>query len=183
MNHSTRLILILASSILTVNFLSVCMADDTLNGLSAAEKRGGWELLFDGKTTDGWRNYRQTQMGNGWTVNDGLLERTAKAAGDIVTTEQYENFELSLEYRISKGGNSGLMFHVTEDLPQPWNSGPEVQIQDNVDGRDPQKSGWLYQLYKPVKPAWATMFENQVGFKGSEMDDATRPAGDRKSVV
>ena len=111
-----------------------------------------------------------------------LLERVSKAAGDIVTTEEYENFELSLEYRISKGGNSGIMFHVTEDQPQPWQSGPEVQIQDNVDGHDPQKSGWLYQLYKPVKPAWATQFENQVGFKGSDMDDATRPAGEWNHV-
>ncbi len=177
MNHSTRLILICASSILTLNCVSVGMADDTLNGLRDAEQRGGWKLLFDSKSTDGWRNYRKPQMGSGWTVNDGILERTEKAAGDIVTTDQYENFELSLEYRISKGGNSGLMFHVTEDQPQPWHSGPEVQIQDNLDGHDPQKAGWLYQLYKPVKPAWATMFENQVGFKGSEMDDATRPAG------
>lgn len=155
-----------------------CRADDVPNQLTESEKRGGWTLLFDGVSTAGWRNYRADRMNNGWVVRDGTLERAQSGAGDIVTVAQYENFELSLQYRISKGGNSGVMFHVTEDQPKPWHSGPEVQIQDNVEGRDPQKAGWLYQLYQPVKPAWATQFENQVGFKGREMDDATRPAGE-----
>ena len=177
MNHSTRLILLLFSSALILKTDAICVADLPLNGLTEAEARGGWKLLFDGKTTTGWRNYRSEKMGDGWAVADGLLERVDNGAGDIVTMDQYENFELSLEYRISKGGNSGIMFHVTEDHPRPWHSGPEVQIQDNVDGHDPQKAGWLYQLYQPVKPAWATKFENQVGFKGSDLDDATRPAG------
>ena len=154
-------------------------ADDLpLNGLTEAEQRGGWRLLFDGKTTKGWRNYQDTRISSGWKVTNGILERAEKGAGDIVTDEQFENFELSLEYRISEGGNSGVMFRVTEDGKRPWHSGPEIQIQDNVSGHDAQKSGWLYQLYKPVKPAWATQFENQVGFKGVDMDDATRPAGE-----
>ena len=177
MNLSTRLIMALVSSVLILKSGTICIADETLNSLTEAEKRGGWKLLFDGKTTDGWRSYRARQMGDGWAVTDGILDRVSNNAGDIVTTEQFKNFELSLEYRISKGGNSGIMFHVTEDDPQPGLSGPEVQIQDNVDGSDPQKSGWLYQLYKPVKPEWAAQFENQVGFKGIDMDDATRPAG------
>jgi len=178
MKLSIRLILILVSTVLIPKYESDCRADEALNSLSEAEKRGGWTLLFDGKTTNGWRSYRDEKMSDGWVAKDGALERVSKGAGDIVTTGQYENFELSLEYRISKGGNSGIMFHVTEDSDKPWHSGPEVQVQDNVDGRDPQKSGWLYQLYKPVKPAWATQFENQVGFKGIDMDDATRPAGE-----
>ena len=175
MNLSHRIVLL--AFILVLKSAISCCADVPLNGLTEAEKRGGWKLLFDGKTTDGWRNYRKEEMGGGWAVADGVLERVNDGAGDIVTTEQFENFELSLEYRISKGGNSGLMFHVTENEPTPWMSGPEVQIQDNVDGHDPQKAGWLYQLYKPVKPAWATKFENQVGFKGIDVDDATRPVG------
>ena len=153
-----------------------------MNKLTEAEKRGGWKLLFDGKSTRGWRNYRSDNLGAGWVVKDQLLVRQDKGAGDIVTTDQYEAFELSLEYRISKGGNSGVMFHVTEKSARPWHSGPEVQIQDNIDGHDPQKAGWLYQLYKPKKPAWATRFENQVGFKGSDMDDATRPAGEWNQI-
>ncbi|MCP4786009.1 MAG: DUF1080 domain-containing protein [Fuerstiella sp.] len=173
MSFSIRLLLF--SSFLILKFDPICLAEVPLNGLTEAEKRGGWKLLFDGKTTDGWRNYRDRKMSRGWAVVDGVLDRISDGAGDIVTIEQFENFELSLEYRISKGGNSGIMFHVTEDAAQPWKSGPEVQIQDNVDGHDPQKAGWLYQLYKPVKPAWATRVEKQAGFKGIDMDDATRP--------
>lgn len=158
------------------------IAADPPAGLTEGEKRGGWKLLFDGESTKGWRNYRSDKLSNGWAAKDGLLERISNGAGDIVTSEQYRNFELSLEYRISKGGNSGIMFRVTEEDPRPWASGPEVQIQDNVDGRDPQKAGWLYQLYTPVKPEWATKFENQVGFKGIDMDDATRTAGEWNHV-
>ena len=147
------------------------------NELTEAESRSGWQLLFDGKTTGGWRNYKKDTVGAGWKIEDGILSRVDRKAGDIITTGQYEHFELQLEYRISKGGNSGLMFHVTEENDRPWQSGPEIQIQDNVDGHDPQKAGWLYQLYQPKKPGWAMKFEAQVGYKGIEMDDATRPAG------
>jgi glucose/arabinose dehydrogenase len=160
----------------------VAVADDPPAGLTAGEVRGGWKPLFDGKSTAGWRSFRGTDLSDGWKVRDGILERAEKGAGDIITTEQYRWFELALEYRISKGGNSGIMFRVTEDDRRPWASGPEVQIQDNVDGRDPQKAGWLYQLYKPVKPEWATRFEQQVGFRGIDVDDATRPAGEWNHV-
>jgi glucose/arabinose dehydrogenase len=181
MKTANRFILSLMVFVSTQSMVP-CSADELVNTLSESEKRGGWTLLFDGKTAAGWRNYRKDALSDGWAVKDGAIERIAKGAGDIVTAEQYENFELTLEYRISKGGNSGIMFHVTEDHPQPWHSGPEVQVQDNIDGRDPQKAGWLYQLYKPVKPAWATQFENQVGFKGIDMDDATRPVGEWNHV-
>lgn len=116
------------------------------NTLTDKEKAEGWVLLFDGKTTAGWRNYRQDKISDGWQVVDGSLARVA-GAGDILTDKQYAAFELVLEYKISKEGNSGLMYHVTEDEDTPWMTGPEIQIQDNVDGHDPQKSGWLYQLY------------------------------------
>jgi len=182
MNFSTQDVLRVSLLVIAISHANRGLADEARIGLSESEKRGGWQMLFDGKSTEGWRNYKSDRISDGWVVKDGLLERVGKGAGDIVTTEQYENFELSLEYRISKGGNSGIMFHVTEDQTQPWHSGPEVQIQDNVDGRDPQKAGWLYQLYKPVKPEWATMFENQVGFKGTDLDDATRPAGEWNHV-
>ena len=120
------------------------------NSLSDSEKKAGWKSLFDGKTTKGWRNYKKQEISNGWKVKDGALTRADKGAGDIITTEKYEEFELSLEYKISKGGNSGIMFHVIEQAGPPWHSGPEIQIQDNVDGHDPQKAGWLYQLYQPA---------------------------------
>ena len=85
---------------------------------------------------------------------------TKKGGGDLVTQKQYGAFELTLDYMISKSGNSGVMFHVKESEPKPWHTGPEVQIQDNVDGYDPQLAGWLYQLYKPKPLIDAT---NPVG--------------------
>ncbi|MFT5327450.1 MAG: glucose/arabinose dehydrogenase [Planctomycetaceae bacterium] len=169
----------LARLTLVVGVLSLTplRGDAGQNELTEAESRSGWKLLFDGETTEGWRNYKKDSVGDGWKIEDGVLSRVGKGAGDIITTGQFEHFELQLEYRISKGGNSGLMFHVTEENARPWHSGPEIQIQDNVDGHDPQKAGWLYQLYQPQKPGWAKKFEAQVGYKGIEMDDATRPAG------
>ena len=151
---------LITAALLLLAFTESTQADQAgQNRLSASEQKAGWKLLFDGKSTKGWRNYQQQAVGDGWKVIDGALTWTAKKAGDIITVDQFDSFELSLEYRISEGGNSGLMFHVTEDNQRPWHSGPEVQIQDNAAGHDPQKSGWLYQLYK-------------------SNTDATRPAGE-----
>lgn len=119
------------------------------NRLSSAEKADGWQLLFDGKTKEAWRTFRKDTVSDGWAVKEGALVRASRGAGTIITKEQFGAFELSLEYRISKGGNSGIMFHATEDENTAWKTGPEIQIQDNKDGHDPQLSGWLYQLYKP----------------------------------
>lgn len=118
-----------------------------------------WEVLFDGSSKENFRNYQKESISDGWKVIDGALVRSERGAGDIITKKKYGSFELELEYKISPAGNSGIMYHVTEDNPQPWHSGPEVQILDNKEGRDPQKSGWLYQLY------------------AAEVD-ATKPAGE-----
>lgn len=112
---------------------------------AAAESE--WQVLFDGESTDQFRNYQKDSLSDGWKVIDGALVRAEKGAGDIVTKKQYGSFELELEFRISPGGNSGIMYHVTEDNPRPWHSGPEIQILDNERGADPQRCGWLYQLY------------------------------------
>ncbi len=106
----------------------------------SAEALSDWKLLFDGKSMDGWRNYQKDGISEGWSVVDGTLVCNGQKAGDLITKKKYKYFELSLEYNISEGGNSGLMFHVTEDNPKPWHSGPEVQIQDNAKGKDVQKS-------------------------------------------
>jgi hypothetical protein len=116
--------------------------------LTDAEKAAGWKLLFDGQTLGGWRNYKKPDLSPGWKVENGAIVRGTERAGDIITTEPYSAFELVLEYNISPGGNSGLMYHVLEEGQAPWHTGPEIQIQDNATGRDAQKSGWLYQLYK-----------------------------------
>ncbi|HIF00375.1 MAG TPA: DUF1080 domain-containing protein, partial [Fuerstia sp.] len=129
------------------------------NTLGVREKAGGWTLLFNGKDTSQWRNYQKDTISDGWKVENGELIRKGKGAGDIITKKQFDAFEITLDYKISKEGNSGLMFHVTEEEKRPWQTGPEIQIQDNVDGHDPQKAGWLYQFY-------------------SSETDATKPAGE-----
>ncbi len=131
------------------------------NVLGDAERREGWRLLFDGKTTKGWRGFKRKDMPSGWQVIDGALVRAGEA-GDIVTEEEFGDFELSLEWKISPGGNSGVFFHVVEEHDYVWETGPEMQILDNEkhhDGLDPRTSaGSNYALHAP---AW----------------DVTRPVG------
>lgn len=134
-------------------------ASKPLNALSSEEQAAGWKVLFDGKSTDGWRNYKSENIKPAWKIIDGALSLEEKGGGDIVTKEQYSSFELKIEFKISPAGNSGIMYHVAETSGAPWQTGPEIQIQDNKDGHDPQKCGWLYQLY-PAK------------------EDATKPAGE-----
>jgi len=177
----------LTSGILTLSVASlfltqlvttqIALAEVPLNKLTVAEERSGWQLLFDGASTKGWRNFQKEEVSPGWEVKDGAIVRAKGGAGDIMTKEQYEYFELSLDFNISKGGNSGVMFHVTEEEKTPWRTGPEIQVQDNVDGHDPQKAGWLYQLYKPTKPGWVKKAEDKVGIESPDVVDATRPAG------
>jgi hypothetical protein len=125
------------------------------NTLTAAERAAGWRLLFDGKTTAGWRGYRKTEMPAGWQITpDGALTRAA-SAGDIVTVDQFDSFDLMFEWKIAPGGNSGVMFHVTEDLAAPWQTGPEFQILDNsghADGAKPETSTASdYALHPPTR--------------------------------
>ncbi|MEZ6071250.1 MAG: family 16 glycoside hydrolase [Pirellulales bacterium] len=156
---------------LTWGFIGVSSLTAAPNELSQAEKKAGWQLLFNGESTDGWRNYRRDKISDGWQVKDGALVRASDGAGDIISDDEFENFELSLEYKISPGGNSGIMFGVTEQGDTPWQTGPEIQVQDNNGAHDPQLTGWLYQLYKPgVDPATG------------QTTDATKPAGDWNQV-
>lgn len=146
------------------------------NQLSEYEAKSGWKLLFDGKSTAGWRNYQQDAVSDQWIIRDGALTCT-KGAGDLVTVDKYDNFELSIEYRISEGGNSGILFHVTEDGKKPWHSGPEIQVLDNARHKAKEKSGWLYGFYKPVVPRWSQRARANAGMDAPDNVDATRPAG------
>jgi hypothetical protein len=136
--------------------------DAAPNLLTDQERKAGFKLLFDGKTTEGWRGYKKDKA-EGWEAVDGALKRMDPKAPDLITKDQFEAFELLIDYKISPGGNSGIMFHVAETDGPSYVTGPEIQVQDNVAGHDPQKSGWLYQLYKPdtdaTKPAgqWNSM--------------------------
>jgi hypothetical protein len=132
------------------------------NTLTDAERKAGWKLLFDGKTTRGWRGYKMDKMPEGWSVIDGALVRVkggegGKGAGggdDIVTTEEFENFDLQLEWKTVADGNSGVLYHVSEEPVTAWHYAPEVQILDNTahltrDKR--QLAAACYDLYPPVK--------------------------------
>lgn len=96
------------------------------NVLSAKEKASGWKLLFDGKTTSGWRGFRKSDFpAECWAVTDGILKRVTRVAnreecGDIVTAQQYDNFEFQLDWKIEPEGNSGIKYLVLEDRPANW---------------------------------------------------------------
>ena len=138
-----------------------------LNKLSDAEKVAGWKLLFDGQGTTGWRNFKKQTISPGWQVIDGSLCRVDKTAGDIITTEQYDNFVLELDYKVPPHANSGIMYRVSEDEARAPFSGVEFQILDNTDPKgDSQKSGWAYALYHPP-----------IDPKTGKPVDATKPIG------
>lgn len=142
----------------------------TNNTLSSAERSEGWTLLFDGQTTSGWHTYgKPGAIGNAWKVEDGTLHFDAAAkkvsanqGGDIVTDEDFDNFHLKLEWKISPKGNSGIMFYVHEDTnqyKQTYHTGPEMQVLDNTGHADAQinkhRAADLYDLItakETVKP-------------------------------
>ena len=123
-----------------------------LNTLTPEERAAGWRLLFDGKTTAGWRGWKMDSMPSGWQVVDGTLKRV-KPAADIITTEKFRNFELSLEWNIAKNGNSGIFYRASEDPGDNaiyW-SAPEMQVLDDAGHPDGQSrltaAGADYGLY------------------------------------
>ncbi len=133
-----------------------------MTALSDEEKKAGWKLLFDGKTMAGWRGYKMDKMPPGWSVADGCLVRVkggegGKGAGggdDIVTTDEFTDFELQLEYKLVPNGNSGVLYHVSEEPVTAWHYAPEVQLLDNAahPARDKrQLAGACYDLYAPTK--------------------------------
>jgi cytochrome c len=141
------------------------------NVLSEKEKADGWKLLFDGKTTTGWRNFKSDKIGSAWKAKDGNLyfDNSKKSdgqtvgGGDIVTADEYENYEFSIDWKIAKCGNSGVIFNVVEDAKYDyvWQTGPEMQVLDNTchpDARiEKHRAGDLYDLieskFVAVNPA------------------------------
>jgi hypothetical protein len=122
-------------------------AEAAVNTLTESEKAQGWRLLFDGKNpANDWRGYKKDELPSAWVVQDGALFLESKG-GDIVTKEQFENFELLIDWKISEAGNSGIMFRVQEISKAPWHTGPEIQVLDNTGHRDPNKAAWMYGLY------------------------------------
>jgi len=147
----------LLASCAVVLSLFVSCSEKEQNTLTPEEIADGWELLFDGKTLNGWKDYNGTGLTQPWHVVDGCIQAKGEGSdesGYIVTTKQYENFELSWDFKLQKGGNSGMLYHVVE-RPQfavPYVTGPEYQLIDdaNFEGLEPwQKMGVDYAMYIP----------------------------------
>jgi hypothetical protein len=105
--------------------------------------------------TPTWRGFKQDKLPEGWKMSDkGVLTHT-KGGGDVVTDNQYQDFILELDWKISKGGNSGIFFHVSEKHDYVWLGGPEMQVLDNeahANGMTPETSaGSNYALHAPSK--------------------------------
>jgi hypothetical protein len=129
-------------------FALACTAFGADNELTAEEKSGGWKLLFDGKNPgENFRGYKKDKVPESWVAEDGAIVLKKGGAGDIITKDKYESFEFAVDWKISPGGNSGIMFKVEETEGPSYQTGPEAQVQDNKAGKDPQKAGWMYQLY------------------------------------
>lgn len=130
------------------------------NTLTSAEKAAGWELLFDGKTMNGWRTYGGKPPG-GWEVVDGTLHAIANVKGaELITEKKYDDFEFSWEWKLSVGGNNGVKYFVTEARPK--SPGHEYQMLDDArhpDGRKGanRQTGAFYDMlppdpHKPLRP-------------------------------
>ncbi|MCH7910945.1 MAG: DUF1080 domain-containing protein [Candidatus Hydrogenedentes bacterium] len=150
------------SSTATSQGQQVQSAKQLPNTLSEKEKAAGWKLLFDGKTTDGWRGYNLDKMPPGWKAIGGALVKVKPGAGgkgagggdDIITVGQFDNFEFTVQWKIVSNGNSGILYRVTEGAATSWHVAPEMQVLDNTRHRGRKKSqlaGALYDLYAPVK--------------------------------
>ena len=106
--------------------------------------------LFNGMTLDGWRGYKSDKVPEGWTVE----EKTIKGSGqgpDLMTKQKYADFELQLEWKISPKGNSGIVYRISEEMPRPYETGPEYHIIDDVgtgaEKRPTVAAAALYGLY------------------------------------
>jgi hypothetical protein len=151
---------------------------DIPNSLTPDEAAEGWQLLFDGETLKGWKRFNHDTIGPLWSVQEGTIlcngeglgEGTAGIGGSLITTRQFKNFDLKLDYKVSKGGNSGILYHVVE-APKykfDYETGPEFQLMDDGgweggDLREEQMAGGNYDMYaasssKKVNPAgeWNT---------------------------
>ena len=151
--------------------ISVNAQKEVNNKLTSKEKKEGWTLLFDGKSTTGWRNFKSDKIGKAWKVMDGALTLDAANkkewqvidGGDIVTDKEFENYELKLDWKIEACGNSGIIFNVVEDpkYEYVWKTGPEMQVLDNSCHPDAKiikhQAGNLYDLIESttvsVRPA------------------------------
>jgi hypothetical protein len=162
---------------LWLNSSSVLAAEQ--NTLTPAEQSEGWKLLFDGKTTKGWRGFKKDSFPQkGWEIHDGILQCVANArGGDIITDELFDNFELSWEWMVPKGANNGVKYFITEDRAQA--TGHEYQMIDDPNSGESKDGGKhstaaFYDVLppskdKPAKPA-GEWNQSRVLVKGNHVE-------------
>jgi hypothetical protein len=146
--------------------------NDAPNTLSRGEKKNGWQLLFDGKTTDGWHGYNLKVFPDCWSIEDGsfTMNTTGSAESlDIITNKIYRDFALSLEYKLTKAANSGIIYQIAEDprYKFPYETGPEFQVIDHQNWPDTLESwqinGANYAMYPPLVQPYKPLGEwNQL---------------------
>lgn len=142
------------------------------NTLSKKEARNKWQLLFDGENTTGWRGYNMTEFPADWIIDNGTFTMTTTGGGeslDIITDKTYRNFAFSIEFKVTNGSNSGIIFQVKEDPKYkfPYETGPEFQVTDHeriTERSDPlQICGANYAMYAPRTRPYKPLGEwNQV---------------------
>jgi hypothetical protein len=142
---------------------SIVLAQNTEsnNSLTAKEKSQGWQLLFNGQNLDGWKGYNSDKIFTCWSVAKGEIickgEGGSETSGDIITIADFDNFELSIEWSISKAGNSGIFYHVLEGTKYhtAYETGPEYQLIDDAGWPDKledwQQTGADYGMTPAVK--------------------------------
>ena len=122
--------------------------------LTAEEMAAGWKLLFDGKSLAGWRSYKSETPPTGWRAVNGELVRDGEG-GDLMTAEQFDDFELRFEWKVTANGNSGIIYRIATTEEFPWQTGPEYQIlhnQGHRDGKAPITSAASnYAVHPPTK--------------------------------
>ncbi|HEV2291167.1 MAG TPA: DUF1080 domain-containing protein [Gemmatimonadales bacterium] len=124
-----------AIALASLTFAAAPAAHAQANTLTAKEKAHGWRLLFDGTSLDAWRGYKMDAMPVGWRVADGVIVKDSSAE-DIVTRDSFANFELVMDWKIAKGGNSGIFYRGTEEYDHIYWSAPEYQLLDDANAPD-----------------------------------------------
>ena len=149
--------------------LSELDKDAPLNTLTQSEEKVGWTLLFNGESLEGWRGYNMPAAPGSWRAEDGMLkiinEGGAESAEGIITEKKYNAFALSLEFQLTTGANSGILYHVAEDTKYtyPYETGTEYQVIDHEGWPDPLE-GWQicganYAMHAPMVEAFKPVGE------------------------
>lgn len=135
---------------------TVTLAPTPLNWLSEAEKAEGFQLLFDGRSLAAWRGYKSPEPpAQGWAIRDAaIVHEAGGGGGDLVSREEYGDFDFRFSFRVAPKANSGVMWHVTEENEQTYMSGPEFQVFDDLGAKPSAKHG-VGALYDLVPPSAA----------------------------